>query len=152
MLTVLDSIKALNQPPILPPNDSLGEPVGFETSKKSVRISSKFFATFVGFRRFWGWLWEVNVLTPIKEICVKILRTGCFASCEIRFRKCWCIFKTYTIKNYEDLSHQGTRTMPDGMYVTDRTFVYECQVQAFGRYRMIRLYYEPSGTVWKMTV
>ena len=30
--------------------------------------------------------------------------------------------------------------------------VYECQVQAFGRYRMIRLYYEPSGTVWKMTV
>ena len=38
------------------------------------------------------------------------------------------------------------------MYVTDRTFVYECQVQAFGRYRMIRLYYEPSGTVWKMTV
>jgi hypothetical protein len=60
--------------------------------------------------------------------------------------------QTYTIKNYEDLSHQGTRTMPDGMYVTDRTFVYECQVQAFGRYRMIRLYYEPSGTVWKMTV
>jgi hypothetical protein len=47
--------------------------------------------------------------------------------------------QTYTIKNYEDLSHQGTRTMPDGMYVTDRTFVYECQVQAFGRYRMIRL-------------
>ena len=60
--------------------------------------------------------------------------------------------QTYTIKNYEDLSHQGTRTMPDGMYVTDRTFVYECQVQAFGRYRMIRLYYEPSGTIWKMTV
>ena len=60
--------------------------------------------------------------------------------------------QTYTIKNYEELSHQVTRTMPDGMYVTDRTFVYECQVQAFGRYRMIRLYYEPSGTVWKMTV
>ena len=60
--------------------------------------------------------------------------------------------QTYTIKNYEDLSHQGTRAMPDGMYVTDRTFVYECRVQAFGSYRMIRLYYEPSGTVWKMTV
>ena len=23
--------------------------------------------------------------------------------------------QTYTIKNYEDLSHQGTRTMPDGI-------------------------------------
>ena len=53
--------------------------------------------------------------------------------------------QTYTIKSYEDLSHQGTRTMPDGMYVSDRTFVYECQVQAFGRYRMIRLYYEPRS-------
>ncbi len=60
--------------------------------------------------------------------------------------------QTYTIKNYEDLSHTGCRTMPDGMYVTDQTFIYECQVQAFGRYKMIRLYYEPSGTVWKMTV
>lgn len=60
--------------------------------------------------------------------------------------------QTYTIKNYEDLSHTGCRTMPDGMYVTDQTFIYECQVQAFGRYKMIWLYYEPSGTVWKMTV
>ncbi len=60
--------------------------------------------------------------------------------------------QTYTIKNYEDQSHQGTRTMPDGMFVTDKTFVYECQVLAFGRYKTIRLYYEPSGTVWKMTV
>ena len=54
--------------------------------------------------------------------------------------------QTYTIKNYEDLSHQGTRTMPDGMYVTDRTFVYECQVQAFGRYRMIQLHREQECT------
>ena len=60
--------------------------------------------------------------------------------------------KSFGQENHEDLSHQGTRTMPEGMYVTDHTFVYECQEQAFGRYRMIRLYYEPSGTVWKMTV
>ena len=59
--------------------------------------------------------------------------------------------QTYTIKGYKDVSHQGTRTMPDGMYVTDKTFVYECNIMAFGRRRMIRLYYEPSGTVWKMT-
>ena len=47
--------------------------------------------------------------------------------------------QTYTIKEFRDLSHQGTREMPDGMYVTDMTFVYECQVLAFGRFKMIRL-------------
>ena len=56
------------------------------------------------------------------------------------------------IKNYEDLFHQGTRTMPDGIYVTDRTFVYECQVQTFGIFRMIRVYYDLSGAVWKKTI
>ena len=59
--------------------------------------------------------------------------------------------QSYTIKGYKDLSHQGTRSMPDGMYVTDKTLVYECNIAVFGRNRMIRLYYEPSGTVWKMT-
>ena len=46
---------------------------------------------------------------------------------------------------FKGLSHQGTREMPDGMYVTDRTFVYECQVLAFGRFKMIRLYYGRQG-------
>ena len=56
------------------------------------------------------------------------------------------------MKRGHDLSHTGCRTMPDGMFVTDQTFIFEYQVQAFGRHKMIRLYYEPSGTVWKMTV
>ena len=60
-------------------------------------------------------------------------------------------FQTYSIKNYRDVSHQGTRELPDGVYVTDRTLVYECHITVFGRQKMIRLYYEPSGTVWKMT-
>ncbi len=60
-------------------------------------------------------------------------------------------YQTYTIKDYRDQSHMGTRELPDGVYVTDRTFVFECHVSVFGRPKMIRLYYEPSGTIWKMT-
>ena len=60
-------------------------------------------------------------------------------------------YQAYTIKDYRDLSHQGTRIMPDGVYVTNQTLVYECNITVFGRTKKIRLYYETGGTVWKMT-
>ena len=61
------------------------------------------------------------------------------------------LFQAYTIKEYRDLSGQGARTMPDGVYVADNTFVYECMISIFNRMRMIRLYYNPRSMVWKMT-
>ena len=60
-------------------------------------------------------------------------------------------YHAYTIKGYKDLSHQGTRQMPDGVYVTDRTLVYECNIITFNRKKMIRLYYKPDDVVWYMT-
>ncbi len=60
-------------------------------------------------------------------------------------------YQTYTIKGYRDLSHQGTREMPDGVYVTNDTLIFECFIAVFGRRRLVRLYYNPSGIVWKMT-
>ena len=59
--------------------------------------------------------------------------------------------QTYTIKGYRDLSHQGTRMMPDGVYVSNNTLIYECRIVVFDRFRVIRLYYEPGKTIWKMT-
>lgn len=61
-------------------------------------------------------------------------------------------YHVYTIKKYNDLSHQGTREMPDGMYVTNLTLVYECQIIVFGKSRIIRLYLDPNSTIWKMMV
>ncbi len=87
---------------------------------------------------------------PVDVICQQN-RDGTMIPMRVRLTDEEGATQTYTIKEFRDLSHQGTREMPDGMYVTDMTFVYECQVLAFGRYKMIRLYYEPSGTVWKMT-
>ncbi len=92
-----------------------------------------------------------RVPQPVDVICQQN-RDGTMIPLRVRLTDEEGATQTYTIKEYKDLSHQGTRTMPDGMYVTDRTFVYECQVLAFGRFKMIRLYYEPSGTIWKMTV
>ena len=60
-------------------------------------------------------------------------------------------FQSYTIKGYKDISHQGTRTMPDGIYVSNNTYIFECQITVFGRPKMIRLYYEPGHTIWRMT-
>ena len=59
--------------------------------------------------------------------------------------------QTYTIKEYRDMSHGGCREMPDGVYVTDNTLVYECNIINFGRKQLIRLYYDPQNTLWKMT-
>ena len=59
--------------------------------------------------------------------------------------------QTYTIKGYRLLTHQGSRTMPDGVFVNDKTLIYECNIINFGTKKVIRLYYEPSGTVWRMT-
>ena len=59
--------------------------------------------------------------------------------------------QSYTIKGFRDLSHSGTREMPDGMYVNNSTLVFECYITDFGRKRLIRLYHEQNADIWKMT-
>ena len=88
---------------------------------------------------------------PVDVICQQN-RDGTVIPIRVRLTDEEGATQTYTIKEYKDLSHQGTREMPDGVYVTDRTFVFDCKVLAFGRIKAIMLYYEPSGTIWKMTV
>lgn len=59
--------------------------------------------------------------------------------------------QTLNIEGYRDLSHQGTRAMPDGVYVTNNTLVFECKIIVHNQTRKINLYYEPSSLIWKMT-
>ena len=59
--------------------------------------------------------------------------------------------QAFTIKEYKDLSHNGTRTMPDGMYVTDRTLIFQRKICVIDRERVITLYPDPPNPVWKMT-
>ena len=89
-------------------------------------------------------------LKPVDVIC-QHSRDGTIYPLKVRVLDDDGEFQTYTIKDFRDQSHRGTRQLPDGVYVTDNTLVYECHVIVFGRQKMIRLYYEPSGTIWKMT-
>ena len=59
--------------------------------------------------------------------------------------------QAFAIKEYRDLSGLGARTMPDGVYVSDNTLVYECKICVFDRLRLVRLYYTPARMLWKMT-
>ena len=85
------------------------------------------------------------------DVICQHTRKGELIPIKLRIRDEEGEFQSYAIRSYRDLSHQGTRTMPDGVYVTDKTLVYECKIVVFDRIRMVRLYYEPSAMVWKMT-
>ena len=59
--------------------------------------------------------------------------------------------QTFNIEGYRDLSFQGAREMPDGMFVANDTLVFECKIIVHNQERRIYLYYKPSGIVWTMT-
>ena len=60
--------------------------------------------------------------------------------------------QVYMIREYRDISGQGSYSMPDGVHVSNDNLVYECKITNFGQNRLIRLYYEPYTRVWSMTV
>jgi hypothetical protein len=61
-------------------------------------------------------------------------------------------YQTYTIKEYRDVSRRGTRTMPDGVYITNNTFAFECKILVFSVKKLIRLCYQPNNTIWLLNV
>lgn len=87
---------------------------------------------------------------PIDVICMHS-RGGEIVPIRIRVMDEEGLYQSFTIKEYRELSHQGTYTRPDGMYVTNETLIYECKINIFGKTKLICLYYEPTRIVWKMT-
>ncbi len=59
-------------------------------------------------------------------------------------------YQAFTIKEYRDLSHHGARTMPDGVSVTDKTLIFECQIIVWDRKRLVRLYSNEPYLKWYM--
>ncbi len=60
-------------------------------------------------------------------------------------------YQAFSIKEYRELSHQGARTMPDGVSVSDKTLIFECKILVWGTERIVRLYSNPPFLSWKMT-
>ncbi len=78
-------------------------------------------------------------------------RDGTVIPMRVRIRDEDGEYQAYTIKNYKNLSHQGSREMPDGIYVNDSTLIFECSITTLGKERRIRLYCDDVESCWKMT-
>ena len=90
--------------------------------------------------------------TPISvDVICQFSRDGSIIPMRVRIISDNGEHQTYDIRQYKDLSHQGTKTMPNGVYVTDKTFVYECKIVVFSKLQSIRLYFNPETLTWKMT-
>ena len=76
---------------------------------------------------------------------------GTITPLKIRFKDDDGQWQAYIIKEYKDISHQGTRTMPDGVFITDNTIAFECKIKVFNQLKNIRLYYFNAANKWVMT-
>ncbi|MCR5099642.1 MAG: hypothetical protein K6B14_11955 [Lachnospiraceae bacterium] len=60
--------------------------------------------------------------------------------------------QAYSIKDCRDISHRGTCTRPDGVFVTNEMLVFACKIDVFGALRPITLYYDTGKSRWTMSV
>ncbi|MCR5252029.1 MAG: hypothetical protein K6E50_15650 [Lachnospiraceae bacterium] len=93
---------------------------------------------------------NVPALVAVDVIC-QHSKDGAIVPIRIRVTDEDGLKQAFTIKEYRELPQQGARTMPDGVYVTDHTMIFECKIVIFERLRLIRLYYEPAQMIWRMT-
>ncbi len=50
----------------------------------------------------------------------------------------------FNVKRYRPAPKKGAYTTVDGVFVSNRTEVYECQIEILGVTKVVRLYYEPT--------
>ncbi|MCR5415832.1 MAG: hypothetical protein K6E79_03420 [Pseudobutyrivibrio sp.] len=50
----------------------------------------------------------------------------------------------FNVKKYRQAPKLGTYKTKDGVFVSNQTEVFECQVEILGIKKMVRLYYEPE--------
>ncbi len=96
--------------------------------------------------------YEDNVMKPVPvDLICAHLRDGSISPIRIRVIDEDGQRQTYSIKEYRELSHQGARIMPDGVYVTNNTLIFECKIEVFGNSKTIRLYNTPPSLDWHYT-
>ena len=61
-------------------------------------------------------------------------------------------YHTFSVREYRDLSHKGTYTTGDGVFVTNNTLVFECRIDVLGSQKTVRLYYDVNRSRWRYTV
>lgn len=62
-------------------------------------------------------------------------------------------YENYTIKGYRPITHKGTYTTPDGIFVSGcTTLIYECFVVVLNSKKTVRLYFETRNCKWKIAI
>ena len=55
----------------------------------------------------------------------------------------------YTIKEYREIDHPGCGVpLPNGIFVTGNTLIYECKISVLGHVKTIDLYYKAGDMTW----
>ena len=60
--------------------------------------------------------------------------------------------RVFNISAYKDLSGQGARTMPDGIYVSNDIMVFECHIVIQDQRKSLYLYYFPAKMQWAISI
>ena len=82
-----------------------------------------------------------KVFDKIDVIC-QIKADGSVIPLKFRLKNEDGIYETYSIKSYKPIPKKGAYTTSDGLYVCDRTDIFECRVHLMGLERTVRLYYD----------
>ena len=92
-------------------------------------------------------------IKKIVSVIAQFNDDGTIRPIRVRFQDEDGEYQEHTIKAYKDLSHQGARTMPDGMAIANPDHVYECYIDVFGQRKLIRLYFKAKNDdyIWIMT-
>jgi len=91
----------------------------------------------------------MEVVKKEVDVIAQFNTDGTIRPIRVRFEDEDGEMQEYTIKGYKDLSHQGSRTMPDGMSIANPDHVYECYIEVFGQRKLIRLYFKSSSDDFK---
>ena len=94
---------------------------------------------------------EHSVAEPLDVIC-QFNKDGSIIPLRIRIMEDDGEYHSYTVKSYRDMSYRGAYETSGGVFVSNGTLFFECNIEVFGMKKTIQLYYETGNRLWKMTV
>lgn len=61
------------------------------------------------------------------------------------------MFQTFAVKSYKELSKPHQSLSPYGTKVHSPNWYFECKVLVFDQLRILRLFFNPTDCLWKIT-
>ena len=94
---------------------------------------------------------EHNVAEPVDVIC-QFNKDGGIIPLRVRIVEDDGEYHAYTIQSYRDMSYRGAYTTSGGVFVSNSTLYFECNIMVLGMLKTIRLYYDTGSRLWKISM